>query len=275
MASTPMLAGVIGWPVKHSLSPVIHTAAAKATGVDLIYTAIEVEPGHSLAALERMRDDNIRGYSVTMPHKEAVIDGLDELTPSAEALGAVNHITNTNGHLVGNNTDGDGFVLGYKHAGGSPIAGGVVCVLGSGGAARAIIEACYRHGAAEVVVIARSPERAVIAAQLAGDRGRVGTHDDLNSCDVLVNATPIGMAETAQAGELAADVSRLQAHATVADIVYNPAETPLLQAATQRGLQVVGGITMLVGQAAEQFTSWTSVVAPLDAMFAAVATPEA
>ena len=87
-------------------------AAAKAAGVHLEYTAIEVEPGDALNALARMRSDNIRGYSVTMPHKEAVIPGLDELTSSASALGAVNHITNTNGHLVGNNTDGDGFVLG-------------------------------------------------------------------------------------------------------------------------------------------------------------------
>ena len=245
-------------------------AAAKAAGVHLEYTAIEVEPGDALNALARMRSDNIRGYSVTMPHKEAVIPGLDELTSSASALGAVNHITNTNGHLVGNNTDGDGFVLGYEHAGGRPISGANVCVLGSGGAARAIIEACHSHGAAEVVVIARSPDRANVAAQLAADRGRVGSQIDLGSCDVLVNATPIGMAETPQAGELAADVSLLPTTATVADIVYNPLDTPLLQAASQRGLQTVGGVTMLVGQAAKQFSAWTGVEAPLSAMFAAV-----
>lgn len=270
MDSPPLLAGVIGWPVNHSLSPKIHTAAAAAAGVDLLYTAIPVEPGQTADALDQMRTVGIRGYSVTMPHKEAVIADLDELTPAAEALGAVNHITNTAGHLVGNNTDGDGFIVGLEHASDQSVSGSTVGVLGSGGAARAIIEACYRHGAAEVIVVARSPERGAVAAALAHDRGRVANAEAFADCDIVVNATPLGMAGTNGEGIVAIDVESLASDATVVDIVYNPRVTPMLAAASERGLQTVEGVTMLVGQAAEQFRAWTGHVAPLSAMFAAV-----
>jgi len=104
-----MLAAVIGWPVEHSRSPAIHNAAAQAAGVDLVYTAMPVRPGDGAAAARSMRTLGLRGLSVTMPHKGDVIEALDTITPVADKLGAVNHITNTDGHLVGNNTDGDGF----------------------------------------------------------------------------------------------------------------------------------------------------------------------
>ena len=265
-----MLAGVIGWPVKHSLSPKIHMAAATAVGVDLRYDAIEVEPGRALDALKSMRLHEIRGYSVTMPHKEAVIAGLDELTASASSLNAVNHITNTDGHLVGNNTDGDGFVLGLEHASDFRVHGSVVGVIGSGGAARAIVEACYRHGAEKVVVVARSQERGEIAAALAQERGITGMESALGACDIVVNATPVGMAETAQADSVPFDVDLLSASTLVVDIVYNPRQTLLLTSAAKRGLPTVEGLTMLVGQAAEQFSAWTGVEAPVEAMYAAV-----
>ncbi len=266
----PLVAGVIGWPVEHSLSPAIHQAAARAVGVELTYTAIAVEAGKTQQAIADMRQQSIRGFSVTMPHKEAVIAYLDEITPSAEVLGAVNHITNTNGHLVGNNTDGDGFVLGLHHSAGVTVAGLSIGVLGSGGAARAIIDACYRHDAREVVVVARSQERGSRAAGLAHDRGRRGDASALGGCDVVVNATPVGMADTETAGEMPIDVDVLAQSATVVDIVYNPIETPLLRACNDRGITTVGGLSMLVGQAAEQFTAWTGVQAPLDAMFEVV-----
>lgn len=269
--NSPLVAGVIGWPVKHSMSPTIHTAAARAVGVSLTYSAIEVEPGATRSAIELMRRDNIRGYSVTMPHKEAVVEHLDELTPAAQVLGAVNHITNTDGHLVGNNTDGDGFVLGLRHASGQPVKGQSIGVVGSGGAARAIIDACYRFGASEVVVVARSHERGSQAAALAHGRGRCTDITALSECDIVVNATPVGMAETAYDGEIPFDIALVDRTATVVDIVYNPLETPLLSASRERGISTVGGLAMLVGQAAEQFTAWTGVPAPLDAMFDAVA----
>lgn len=265
-----MKAGVIGFPVEHSLSPRIHLAAAKAVGINLAYEAIPVMANEVGAAISAMRDEPIRGYSVTMPHKETVIEFLDELTPSATALGAVNHITNTNGWLTGNNTDGNGFVLGLEHSAKTSVRGKTCGVIGSGGAARAIIEACARHGAKEVVVVARSAERAQTAALLAGDSGRTGDGDALGRCDVVVNATPIGMAHTESAGQLPCDVEALSPTAVVIDIVYNPLETPLLTAVAGRGMVGVNGLSMLVGQAAEQFSAWTGVPAPLREMFASV-----
>ena len=265
-----MIAGVIGWPVEHSLSPKIHSAAAKAVGVDLSYTAVPVRPGETGAALTEMRLKHIRGYSVTMPHKEAVLSDLDELTEQAVALGAVNHITNHDGLLVGNNTDGDGFIVGYEHSTNEVVKDKSVGVFGAGGAARAIIAACSSHDAGEVVVVARSAERARSAVKLGGDKARSGSVEDLDTCDIVVNATPVGMDGTASAALLPFAVASLKPGSTVVDIVYQPLETPLLIAARERGLGAVNGLAMLVGQAAEQFTTWTGVAAPMEAMFAAV-----
>ena len=120
------------------------------------------------------------------------------------------------------------------------------------------------------MVVARSAERAATAASLAQERGRVGSWDDLNTCDIVVNATPVGMAETPGENQLVVDVAQLGEQTTVVDIIYNPRDTPLLVAARNRGLATVEGVTMLVGQAAEQFSAWTGVQAPLEAMFEVV-----
>ncbi len=263
-----MLAGVIGWPVEHSRSPAIHLAAAQATGAPLLYTAFPVPHGQGARAAAACRTLGIRGLSVTMPHKHDVIAALDELSETARRLDAVNHITNTNGVLVGNNTDGDGFVRGYEHATGDSLTDQRIAVIGSGGAARAVIDACVRAGAA-VDVIARSQSRAVEAASLGGKQGRVASVADLRHADVVVNATPVGMDGTPQAGNVAADVSVLRSTCVVVDIVYHPLETPLLLSARARDLRVVDGLAMLAGQAAEQFEAWTGAAAPLDVMIEA------
>ena len=257
---------MIGWPVEHSRSPAIHNAAAKAAGVDLVYTALPVKPGDAAEAITAVRTLGLRGLSVTMPHKEAVIDSLDELTPVVKTLGAVNNVTNTDGHLVGNNTDGEGFRIGLEHHG-VTLAGAVVGVAGSGGAARAIIHACAEAGA-DVVVVARNSERAQIAAAVGGASARVGTSSDFAGVDIAVNATPLGMAtnDPATVSAVPFDVSHLAAQAAVVDIVYNPLETALLAAARARDLKTVDGLAMLVGQAAAQFYGWTGVEAPFDVM---------
>ena len=216
-----------------------------------------------------MRPLGIRGLSVTMPHKEDVISACDELTKSARRLNAVNHLTNSDGVIVGNNTDGDGFVLGFEHVTGEQIEGRRIAVFGSGGAARAIIEACARAGASGVDVIARSPERASVAAVLAGPAGRVTSVDALSNADVAVNATPVGMLETAAADAVPFEVGALSSSAIVVDIVYNPLETRLLANARRRGLRVVDGLAMLAGQASAQFATWTGVEPPLAVMMAA------
>jgi shikimate dehydrogenase len=246
------VAAVIGSPVKHSLSPALHNAAFAAAGVDWVYTAFEVAPGQAVRALDAMRALGLGGLSVTMPHKEAVADGVDALDPAAAALHSVNTVVRSDGGwLTGHSTDGAGFVASLAEAG-VDVAGRAIAVLGAGAAARAVIDALARAGAASVTVVNRSVDRAEQAAALAGGVGRVGVAGDVSSADIVVNATSIGMASV----ELPLDVELLHAHQVVADLVYHPLETALLAAARVAGATVVDGLGMLVHQAALQQQLW-------------------
>lgn len=261
------LAGVIGWPVRHSRSPDIHNAAYEALGLDWVYVALPVAPGQVPAALAGMRALGLEGLSVTMPHKGAVAAEVDVLTPDAAALGAVNSVRREGDRLIGDNTDGGGFVDSLAEAGVDP-AGRRCVVLGAGGAARAVVRALAVAGAAQVTVLNRDPGRGGAAAALAGDVGTVGTTSDLGTADLLVQATPVGMGDDPT---LAADPDLLPSGAVVADLVYHPLVTPLLAAAQGRGLQTVDGLGMLVHQAARQLHAWTGRDAPVDVMRAAAA----
>lgn len=261
------LAGVIGWPVRHSRSPDLHNAAYRALGLDWLYVALPVPPGAVGAALGGMRALGIEGLSVTMPHKGAAAAAVDTCTADAAALGAVNSIRRDGDRLIGDNTDGGGYLDSLRAAGVDP--SGMRCVvLGAGGAARAVVRALAGAGAESVVVVARHPGRAAVAAALAGEAGATGDADDVCTADLLVNATPLGMGDDTT---LAADPAVLADHAVISDLVYHPRRTPLLAAAEARGLRTVGGIGMLVHQAARQVEAWTGRPAPVDVMAAAVA----
>ena len=262
------LAAVIGSPVRHSISPAIHNAAFAALDLDWVYVAFDVREGATQQALDAVRALGIRGLSVTMPHKTAVADAVDELTDAARALRAVNCVVNRDGWLVGDNTDGAGFVDAFRHDTGGDLAGRRCGVIGGGGAARAVVRAIAVAGAAEVIVVNRSLPAAAVAADLAGPCGRVGTIDDLSRCDVVINATPLGMAGPSAASvPMAGDL--LQPGQILVDLVYNPLETPWLAAARARGIEAHNGLSMLVFQAAQAFGQWTGVAPPVDAMLAA------
>jgi len=260
-----LLAGVIGWPVRHSRSPAIHNAAYRALGLDWLYVALPVPPGAVHDALSGMRSLGIEGLSVTMPHKAAAAAAVDACTADAVALRAVNSIRRDGDRLVGDNTDGGGYVDSLVAEGVDP-AGRRCVVLGAGGAARAVVRALAGAGAGSVVVVNRHPGRAAEAAALAGAVGAVGDEGALADADLLVNATPLGMGDDAS---LAVDPAPLPPHAVVSDLVYHPRRTPLLAAAEARGLRTVGGIGMLVHQAARQLEAWTGRVAPVEVMLAA------
>ena len=262
------LAAVIGSPVRHSLSPALHNAAFAATGLDWTYLAFEVTEAGVEAVLRGAQALGIRGLSVTMPLKAAAAGAVDRLTPTAAALGAVNTVVPGPDGLVGDNTDGAGLVAALGASGWVP-AGRSCVVMGAGGAARAAVLALSGAGAADVVVVNRTPGRAAAAASLAGAAGRVGTAADVGNADLVVNATPIGMAGTPQAGELGLDPELLSAGQLVVDLVYHPVRTPLLAAAAERGAATMDGIGMLVHQAALQFSAWTGIDAPLEVMTAA------
>lgn len=256
---------MIGTPIRHSLSPAIHNAAFRAAALDWLFAAFDVAPGQAGTALVGMRALGLGGLSVTMPHKADVAGAVDVLTSAAERLRAVNTVVpRPDGRLEGHNTDGGGFIDSLLDNG-DEVAGRRCVVLGAGGAARALVLALADSKAAEVVVVNRTAETARHAAELAGDRGRVGTPDDISSAEIVVNATSVGMGSS----ELPIDPRRLRPGQVVADIVVHPLDTAFLQAARAAGATSVDGLGMLVHQAARAFTLWTGVAAPIDVMRAA------
>ncbi len=264
------VAAVIGTPIAHSLSPVIHNAAFAATGLDWVYVALEVAAGRAGVAVQAMRDLGLGGLSVTMPHKTEVAGAVERLSTEAIALGAVNCVAWEDGCLVGHNTDGAGFLDALRFDLGVEPAGRRIAVLGAGGAGRAVVWALAAAGAAEIVVVNRTPARAVRAASLAGSVGRVGTGADVTTADIVVNATSVGMAGPTE-DDLPVPVDVLHRGQVVADLVYRPLMTPLLRAATQCGATTLNGVGMLLHQAARAYTLWTGVEPPLDAMRSALA----
>lgn len=265
ISASTRVAAIIGSPIRHSLSPALHNAGFAASGIDWVYTAFEVDAGGARTALDAMRIFGFGGLSVTMPHKEDVAEIVDELDAAAAALHSVNTVVPLgDGRLKGHSTDGAGFLASLT-AGDVDVEGQRVCVLGGGGAARAIVDSLSRAGASAITVVNRSPERAAMAAALADDIGRIGDPVDIADCDILVNATSIGMGSN----ELPCDPTLLHDGQVVADIVYHPRNTALLAAARNRGARTVEGLGMLVHQAIVQQQLWTGISVDPAVMWAA------
>ena len=255
--------GIIGDPVGHSRSPAMHNAAFDALGLDWVYVALPVPRGQGAAAVQAVATLGLAGLNVTMPHKADAAAACDDLSSEAAALGAVNTVVNMDGTLAGHSTDGDGFLRALDDEG-ITVVGRRAVVLGSGGAGRAITHALGRVGA-HVTVAARRPEAARSAAALAPGGVAVGVDElAVESFDVVVNATPLGM----EGQPPPFDTDRLHAGQFVFDTVY-PVETPLLREARARGLRAAGGLDMLVHQGALSFSLWTGVAPPLELMRAA------
>jgi shikimate dehydrogenase len=246
------LAAVIGHPVRHSLSPAIHNAVFQEADLDWWFTRFDVLPGGAAAAIAAMPVLGIGGLAVTMPHKQQAADSVDAVDVAAERLHSVNTVVlRDDGSTFGASTDGQGFVDSLTGAG-VIVAGRRVVVLGAGGAARSIIEALGRSDVADIAIVNRTRSSAQAAAALA-DVARVGSLDDVGHADVLVNSTSVGMgsAESPIAPHL------LRPELAVADNVYHPLETALLQAARATGAPTVDGLEMLVHQAVLQQELWT------------------
>ncbi len=255
--AAPRLAVLIGSPVAHSLSPVIHQAAFDAADVDWVYTAFDVAEGGAADALAAMRVLGIHGMSVTMPHKSAIAEGVDRLDPAARALQSVNTVSWDGDELVGSSTDGAGFVASLA-ADGIDVAGARVAVIGAGGAARSLIDALGRAGAGDITVLNRTRRHAEQAATLSS-AASIGITSDVGRADIVVNATSVGMGVEpgdASAADLACDPEQLRSGQTVVDLVYHPLRTAWLAAADARGARVVDGLGMLVHQAALQQERW-------------------
>lgn len=253
------LAAVIGSPVAHSLSPAIHRAAFEAAGVDWTYAALDVAPGKAPDALAAMRTLGISGFSVTMPHKEAVADAVDRLEPAARSLHSVNTVSWDGDELVGSSTDGAGFVASLADAGVS-VDGTKVAIIGAGGAARSVIDALARAGASDITVLNRTADKAEAAAALT-PVASPGIISDISRADIVVNATSVGMGDDLS---LPCDPDLLRDGQVVADLIYHPLETRWMAAAAARGAQTVDGLGMLVHQAALQQRIWLGDDAVID-----------
>lgn len=270
------LVGVLGHPVRHSLSPQIHNAAFAAQGVDMVYVAFDVAPEQLAEALSGIRALGIRGVNVTVPHKEAVVALLDQIDPPAARIGAVNTVVNDQGRLTGFNTDATGFTEALRSLlpGG---ARGLRCMLaGAGGAARAVLAALIADQAAGVCVYNRTFERAAALCRDAAEWGptecEAVSEERLRavapSADVLVNATSVGLASEVKDFPVPVDI--VHSGLTVVDLVYGKGPTGLVQAARARGARAVDGMEMLLMQAGQSYRLWTGLQPPMDAMRASI-----
>lgn len=253
------LAGVIGWPITHSLSPRLHGYWLSQNAIDGAYVPLGVSPDHLERALAGLAALGFAGANVTVPHKQRALAAVDEVAPVARRIGAVNTlIVQPDGRLYGTNTDAFGFLENLRErAPGWQAAAGPVLVLGAGGAARAVVAALIDAGVPELRIANRHIERAeAVAADIGGPIRIVSWEqraDALPGIALLVNTTSLGMVGQPA---LQLDLSRLPPAAIVADIVYTPLTTPLLAAATARGNPVVDGLGMLLHQARPAFAAW-------------------
>jgi shikimate dehydrogenase len=260
--------GVIGWPVEYSLSPAIHNAAFASLGLDWAYVPLAVHPGRLGPAVAGLRDLGFAGANVTMPHKSEAAQLMDERSDHAERLQAVNTIVVGAGGLAGHNTDAPGFDRFLRQDVGFDPAGRRILLYGGGGAARACALALARGGASEITVALRDPARDhALRSALDGLPARIRSipFDEAEgiTTDLVVNATPLGLA-----GEQL-PVPPLGPEQVVIDLIYHPSVTPLLVQARQAGAAALGGLGLLLQQAALSFEIWTGQVAPLEVMSAA------
>ncbi|MHB8995811.1 MAG: shikimate dehydrogenase [Armatimonadota bacterium] len=269
------VAGVIGWPVRHSLSPPMHNAAFAALGLNWVYVPFAVEPERIAGAVEAIRALDLVGLNVTIPHKLAVLPHLDEISDTARVLGAVNTIVNAEGRLVGHNTDGAGFLRSLREIGGE-VAGKRVALIGAGGSSRAVALAVCQAGATRLTIINRTVAKAealveMVAAALPDAKAEAVALEGpeaegaVRDAQVLIDSTAVGMYPHHEV-EPVVPAGWLHREQTICDLTYNPRRTVLLQAAEAAGAGTLDGTGMLVHQGALAFEYWTGQPAPVEAM---------
>ncbi|MBI2880431.1 MAG: shikimate dehydrogenase [Candidatus Tectomicrobia bacterium] len=282
MTSLVRALGVLGFPLGHTLSPLMYETALAELGLPYRFLAFEVPPERLGDAVLGIRALGIHGVALTIPHKEAVIAHLDGLTEEARRTGAVNLIFRDKGRLIGHNTDGAGFVRSLREEGDMEPRGRRFLLLGAGGAARGIALELAARGAAELTIANRTVARALALAEwvrkafgsvraegvpLGGREAEAAA----GGADAVVQCTPLGlMGHGGEEGGLPLAPECLRRGQVVVDIVYRPLETPFLRAARARGARAVGGLGMLVFQGAENFRLWTGRELPVEKVRAAM-----
>ena len=272
---TTKIVGVIGYPVSHSLSPKMHNAVFRKMGLDWIYIAFPVAPPNLKYAIKGLAGLGIEGVNVTIPHKEAVIKYLDEISEEARLIGAVNTIlVKKDGKLFGTNTDAPGFRTAIEKDGGFKIGGKRVTIFGAGGVAKAISVACALSDAQSITItdiqfekcelIMKSVKKANSKTKVSAFKpGTVELRNEVQKSDLIVDATPLGM-KPGDPSPCPADW--LPKNAFVFDTVYNSPLTPILRDAKERGLKTQNGLPMLIYQGAISFEIWTGIKPDIEVM---------
>jgi shikimate dehydrogenase len=270
ITSKTRLVGLLGHPVQHSQSPIMHNAAFAEKQLNFAYAAFDVEPDRLADAIAGIRALGLRGVNVTIPHKVAIMPLLDEIDPLAKRIGAVNTVVNDNGRLIGYNTDGMGYVRSLVEETKLDVQKQVVTLLGAGGAARAVAFTLAEQGVREIRIINRSREKAALLAEHLGVivPTSVVEPGDASSAiadaTLLINTTSIGMFPDVD--EIPVPVEWLHPGLIVSDLIYNPLETKLLKQARLIGAKPHSGVGMFVNQGALAFELWTGEPAPSETM---------
>ncbi|NLJ58945.1 MAG: shikimate dehydrogenase [Tissierellia bacterium] len=266
------LIGLLGDPVKHSLSPLMHNIAFKALDLDYVYMAFQVKEGFIKEGIEAMKTLNGAGFNLTMPHKQSVIGYLDEVSEEAALIGSVNTVKNVDGKLLGYNTDGKGFVKSLEEKE-IEYKGKKTIILGAGGAARAIATQLAYDGAGEIVIFNRTFSSAVeiidnINKNLPSCKGKALQLNEeelireIKDASILINCTSVGMEPNSKS--IISSNKAFHKDLFVADIIYQPTKTKLLKIAEEEGCNYMNGLMMLIWQGAIAFNIWTGEHMPID-----------
>ena len=270
------LTGLLGSPVSHSISPMMHNEAFQQLGLDYAYMAFDIELEKLASVVEALRIMNVRGFNLPMPHKNAMCSLCDSLSPAAEIIGAVNTVVNDGGHLTGYTTDGTGYMHALKEDG-YDIIGKKMTLLGAGGAATSIFVQAALDGVSEISIFnRRSPfwERAEKIIKMLTERTncKIKLYDysdpnilkrEISESVILTNGTSVGMAPDVERS-LITDTSVFHKDLIVSDVIYNPRETLLLRQAKEAGCKTQNGLYMLLYQGAEAFKLWTGQDMPIE-----------
>ncbi|MFW6413772.1 MAG: shikimate dehydrogenase [Verrucomicrobiota bacterium] len=279
MAEEKQKYAVIGWPIEHSASPQMHNAGFRASGIKAVYERIATPPAKLSATIDKLIDKGFRGWNVTVPHKEAVIPFLDDISPEAELAGSVNTIAVSNGRLRGYSTDGFGLEQAIQEAFHIPAAGHSFFFIGAGGATKATAVHYARQGADKIWVINRTIEKArqicgIINTATKADKAQAVALSEqkkwqqlLNSADVIIQATSLGLKDD---DPLPIPAETIPENKNIYDMIYRL--TPFLQEARKRNCQTAAGEGMLLYQGVKSFELWTGQTAPAEAMRRALKT---
>ena len=270
------LTALLGSPVAHSISPLMHNEAFQLLDLDYTYLCFEVNEETLTAAVDGLKACGIRGFNLTMPNKNKIVELLDELSPAARLIGAVNTVVNDDGHLTGYNTDGVGYMQAVKDAG-YDITGKTITIMGAGGAATAICAQAALDGVEKIHIFARETSRfwdrtqklaeninstLPCKAVLHENKDTAALAQAISESALLLNATSVGMAPNTE-GTIIEDTSLYHPDLIVSDVIYNPRETRFLKEAREAGCRTFNGMYMLLYQGAEAFRLWTGKEMPV------------